>query len=119
MAIRVFEVLLVRILPLIYKLDLLIIKPSYSFSVLPEAESHLASLWVFIHPEAMLLTFEKPAFIFSVVLPAIEAISCLFVEFKLSFVDLAISIVINAHTMHKIVVPPPIVFPTIIEMVLA
>tara|TARA_B110000305_G_C18824754_1_gene352988 strand:+ start:249 stop:512 length:264 start_codon:yes stop_codon:yes gene_type:complete len=87
--------------------------------VLPEAESHLASLWVLIHPEAMLLTFEKPAFIFSVVLPAIEAISCLFVEFKLSFVDLAISIVINAHTMHKIVVPPPIVFPTIIEMVLA
>ena len=111
--------LLIRILPHIYELNLLVIKPRDPLSMLPESESHLAALRVFIHPEPMLFAFEEPPLVFPVVLPSIKAIPGLFVELKLSFVDLAIGVVINAHTMHKIVVPPPVIFPAVVEVVLA
>jgi hypothetical protein len=118
-ALWLFELLLKIILALVDLVDCLGVEPGDSLAVLPETILYFTLARIFVNTKTVLLAVVPPAFILPAVCPEVKTITCLLVFFVLAFIGHSVSVDIDAHAVHVVVVPVAVVLAAILPLVLA
>ena len=114
-----FELRLIRVLVVVDLVNGLRVEPGDSLTVLPEAVLHFSFAWVLVDAEAVLLSVVPPAFVLATVSPEIEAVTSFFILFVLALVGHPVSVDVNSHAVHVIIVPVAVILPAIFPFVLS
>ena len=91
-------------------LDLSLVEPLNTLTVLPETEFDLVVLWNDVCSDTVLLTLVPVSFIASAVGPGIDAKSVFLIIFILSLVHSSVVPDVDAHALHVVVEPLALVF---------
>lgn len=118
LALWLLKLCLIVVLVIVDLVNSLGVEPCDPLAVLPKAVLHLAFARVFVDSEPVLLPVVPPAFVLAPVRPEVKAVACLLVFFVLALVGHSISVDVNTHAVHVIIVPVSVILPAILPLVL-